>query len=173
MTKVVIGTHPIHGTDFTISSLPVLQMLMLRNKEKYFYEDSLASLGDCLLPAKVQLLSGDFAYGALSNGCLELVSTPFSEDAMLGRTMVEISPDLYWHSSWGVLIGEDKMWSLRDVTEVRADPYLVELVEQEPVASLHGGAHFKVVEVPDGIEWELVRPDIGPMAVVSKIQYWR
>lgn len=65
------------------------------------------------------------------------------------------------------------MWSLRDVTEVRADPYLVELVEQEPVAALHGGAHFKVVEVPDGIEWELVRPDIGPMAVVSKIQYWR
>lgn len=180
MTKVVIGTHPLHGTDFSIRTPEVLLALYRRDPDRYFDQFPLDEMGDWLFPAIATLKDGSRALVTAKRDMLRFrpleENTPVEEET-LGRELHEVAPGLFCQTPQGAFIASEApspLMFLKDDVGTRSDPYLIEVLESVGVANVttrHGGAHLKIVEVPSTVDFELCRPDMGPMRVLSKPVY--
>ena len=60
----------------------------------------------------------------------------------------------------------------RYAPEFRASQILLDIVEELGQDAADYAAHFKVVEIPDGIPWHIVNPE-GPEYVARDHETWR
>lgn len=55
----------------------------------------------------------------------------------------------------------------------RDDPALVRVVEEMGEAAWGDSSELKVIEIPDGIEWDVYESESGPEWVAEKHRTWR
>jgi len=142
MTKIVINT--VHG-GFGLSPKAQRRYLELMGKKCYFYQH-IAQDG------KYIRIDDD---NEAKKSMFTLTVTKDFGDEVFGKKLDNLADNAYW-SDWN--IGRD-------------DPFLIQVINELGEEANDKYSELKIVEIPDGIEWEIDEYD-GMETIHEKHRSW-
>ena len=125
-------------------------------------------------------------------GTSNVSGTDFSiQDKVLLRKLWEKDKDLYFdeveadadfiekfRNNGGVLWSDEtqSLWFFNAYkNEVRVDPYFISLLEDvgvENIGTDFGKNHLRIIEIPDGTNFYIYRPDVGAESIHEEHNVW-
>jgi hypothetical protein len=115
------------------------------------------------------VINNDFGGFGLSDAAVERYAV------LKGINLVKNSEQSSWGGVWYIdgINDDDHYFSSYDIAENRADPILIQVVEEMGVEAASGSyASLGIVEIPDGVKWHIVEYD-GNEHIAEEHRTWR
>jgi len=135
--------------SFSLSARAVARLAELNGQKAYFFADLV----------EITLEDTEYFYWYARNTNKPTPRPPLNIFSMLTR-----EERLALSKAWA----EE---TLEQVPKDRTDPKLIQVVEELGESASGEHAKFKVIEIPDGIEWEII-DDLGYETVHEKHRWW-